>query len=131
MSKRTILTGVGSYVNKHGVPTFGFQGEEVDVNDDFLEEFDEHNVANGDGEQVTYERVGVSMISPVAAAQAAQQTIDPAVEQVSQQFGPYSSTVKYRSDSGSLWMYNAEWDYLAGLVGGDVSAAVSMRSPGF
>jgi hypothetical protein len=70
MSKRTILTGVGSYVNKHGVPTFGFKGEEVDVHDDFLEEFDEHNVENGDGKEVTYERVGVNMISPEAAAQA-------------------------------------------------------------
>ena len=71
MSKRTILTGVGSCVDKRGVPTFGFQGEEVDVNDDFLEEFDAMNVENGDGQQVVYERVGVNMISPMAAAQAA------------------------------------------------------------
>jgi hypothetical protein len=69
MTKRTILTGVGSYVNKHGVPSFGFQGQEVDVNDDYLEEFDEYNVENGDGQQVTYERVGVEMISPETAAQ--------------------------------------------------------------
>ena len=73
----------------------------------------------------------VAMVRRSLLAQAAQQTMDPGVDQVSQQFGPYSQTVKYRSDSGSLWMYNAEWDYLAGLVGGDVSAAVSMRSPGF
>jgi hypothetical protein len=70
MSKRTILTGVGTYINQRGVSDFGFQGQEVDVNDDYLEEFDEHNVANGDGEQVTYERVGVNMVSPEAAAQA-------------------------------------------------------------
>jgi hypothetical protein len=70
MTKRTILTGVGSYVNKHGVPSFGFQGEEVDVNDDYLEEFDEVNVENGDGKPVTYERVGAEMISPETAAQA-------------------------------------------------------------
>jgi hypothetical protein len=71
MSKRTILTGLGSYVNQRGVADFAFQGQEVDVHEDFLEEFDAMNVANGDGEQVTYERVGVNMVSPEAAAQAA------------------------------------------------------------
>jgi hypothetical protein len=68
MSKRTILTGVGTYVNQRGVSDFGFQGDEVDVHEDFLEEFDAINVANGDGEQVTYERVGVSAYGPAAAA---------------------------------------------------------------
>ena len=71
MTKRTILTGLGSYVNQRGVPDFALQGAEVDVNDDYLEEFDAMNVENGDGEQVVYERVGVNMISPMAAAQAA------------------------------------------------------------
>jgi len=70
MSKRTILTGIGTYINQRGVSDFGFRGQEVDVNDDFLEEFDEHNVENGDGQEVTYERVGVNLISPEAAAQA-------------------------------------------------------------
>ncbi|MET0996421.1 MAG: hypothetical protein ABWY20_21185 [Mycobacterium sp.] len=69
--KRTILTGLGSYVNKRGVADFGFQGEEVEVHEDYLEEFDEMNVVNGSGEEATYERVGVNMLSPVAAAQAA------------------------------------------------------------
>lgn len=69
MTKRTILTGLGTYVDKRGNPgAWGFKGDEVDVHEDFLEEFDEHNVENGDGEEVTYERVGVNMYSPAAAA---------------------------------------------------------------
>jgi len=75
MTKRTILTGVGSYVGKRGdepVPgAWGFKGDEVDVHEDYLEEFDAINVENGSGEEVTYERVGVNLFSPVAAAQAA------------------------------------------------------------
>jgi hypothetical protein len=74
MSKRTILTGIGSYVGTRGgepYPTFGYRGEEVDVHEDYLEEFDRINVENGSGEEVTYERVGVNMVSPVAAAAAA------------------------------------------------------------
>jgi hypothetical protein len=71
MTKRTILTGIGSYVNTHERPDWGWKGEEVDVHDDYLEEFDRVNVENGDGQEVTYERVGVNMISPEAAAQAA------------------------------------------------------------
>jgi hypothetical protein len=66
MSKRTILTGIGTYVNKRGISDFGFKGDEVDVHDDFLEEFDAINVANGDGEEVVYERIGVNMVSPAA-----------------------------------------------------------------
>lgn len=64
MSKRTIKTGVGSYVDKRGVPTYGFQGDEVDVHEDHLEDFDKYNVDNGSGEPVVYERVGVEVISP-------------------------------------------------------------------
>jgi hypothetical protein len=73
MSKRTIKTGVGSYVDKRGIPTYGFQGQEVDVHDDFVADFDAVNVDNGDGKPVEYERVGVSVISPetVAAQQKA------------------------------------------------------------
>ena len=74
MSKRTILTGIGSYIGIRGgepYPTFGYRGQEVEVHDDYLEEFDEHNVENGDGKEVEYERVGVNMVSPVAAAKVA------------------------------------------------------------
>jgi hypothetical protein len=70
MTKRVIKTGVGSYVDKRGVPTYGFQGQEVDVHDDFLEEFDAVNVENGDGKPVEYERVGVSVISPETVAES-------------------------------------------------------------
>ena len=70
--KRTILTGVGTYVDKRGNPgAWGFKGDEVEVHEDFLEEFDAINVENGSGEEIEYERVGVNMISPVAAAKAA------------------------------------------------------------
>ena len=31
MTKRTIKTGIGSYVDARGIPTYGFQGQEVDV----------------------------------------------------------------------------------------------------
>jgi hypothetical protein len=75
MSKRTILTGIGTYVGTRGdepvVGQIGYQGEEVDVHEDYLEEFDRVNVANGTGEPIEYERIGVNMISPVAAAKAA------------------------------------------------------------
>lgn len=67
MTKRTIKTALGSYVDKRGVPTYGLQGAEVDVHPDFLEEFDEHNVANGDGEPHTEPRASVDMLSSPAA----------------------------------------------------------------
>ena len=73
----------------------------------------------------------VNMVGRALLNRSAQQSGQPGVDQVSQQFGPYSSTVKYRSDSGDLYLYASEWDYLLRLVGGDMSAAVSMRSPGF
>jgi len=66
MTKRTIVTGVGSYVDKRGVPTWGYRGQEVDVNDDYLDEFDAMNVEVGDGQPVEYERVGVDVVSPKA-----------------------------------------------------------------
>lgn len=78
MTKRTILTGLGSYVNTRERPDYGWKGEEVDVHDDYLEEFDAMNVENGTGEEIVYERVGVNMISPVAAAQAAPSEEDEA-----------------------------------------------------
>jgi hypothetical protein len=64
MSKRTIKTTLGSYVDKRGNPTYGWQGDEVDVHEDYLEEFDAMNVDNGSGEPVEYERVGVEVVSP-------------------------------------------------------------------
>ncbi len=72
----------------------------------------------------------VVMVKRALLAQAAQQTNTPGVDQVSQQFGPYSTSVKYRSDDGGLWLYASELDALLGLLRGDTSAAVSMRSAG-
>ena len=74
--------------------------------------------------------VTVAMVKRSLLAQAAQRTIDPAVDQVSEAWGPYSQSVKYKSDSGNLWITNGDWDYLFGLLRGDMSQAVSMRSAG-
>jgi Phage protein Gp19/Gp15/Gp42 len=71
----------------------------------------------------------VAMTRRSLLAQAAQQNV-PGVDQISQTFGPYSTSVKYSTDSGNLWLLGNEFDYLVGLIGGDMSAAVSMRSPG-
>jgi hypothetical protein len=73
----------------------------------------------------------VAMVKRALLAQAAQQTVDPAIESIAENWGPYGHNVKYRSDSGNLWLSTGEWDYLLGLLRGDVSQAVSMRSPGF
>ena len=73
----------------------------------------------------------VTMVRRSLLAQEAQQTANPMVDQVSEAWGPYSQSVKYRSDSGNVWLSGKEWDYLSGLVSGNVSAAVSIRSPGF
>jgi hypothetical protein len=64
MAKRTIRTGIGSYVDLRGVPTYGFQGDEVEVHDDFVEEFDAGNVVNGDGEPAVHGRADVDVVSP-------------------------------------------------------------------
>ena len=72
----------------------------------------------------------VTMVKRSLLAQEANQTTNPTVDQVSEAWGPYSQSVKYRSDSGNLWVTGKEWDWLMGLVGGNTSAAVSMRSPG-
>jgi Phage protein Gp19/Gp15/Gp42 len=72
----------------------------------------------------------VAMVRRALLAQAAQQTVHPGVDQISQTFGPYSSSVKYRSDDGSLWLYPSELNYLLGLLSGSSAAAVSFRSPG-
>jgi hypothetical protein len=71
---RTILTGVGTYVGERGgEPVFGqwgWRGDEVEVHEDYVDEFDAHNVETGDGKEVTYERVGVNLFGPVDAAKA-------------------------------------------------------------
>ena len=71
-----------------------------------------------------------TMVRRSLLAQEAQQTANPMVDQVSEAWGPYSQSVKYRSDSGNVWLSGKEWDYLSGLVSGNVSAAVSIRSRG-
>lgn len=44
MAKRTIKTGVGTYVDRKGLHQFGLMGAEVDVHVDDLERFDRFNV---------------------------------------------------------------------------------------
>jgi len=73
----------------------------------------------------------VAMVRRALLAQAAQQTVDPAVDQASEAWGPFSRSIKYRSDSGTVFLYDSELEYLLGLLRGDVSEAVSMRSKGF
>lgn len=72
-----------------------------------------------------------NMVKRALLALAAQQTSQPGVDQVSQQFGPYSSTIKFRNDSGDLYLYASEWEYLLSLLRDNPAVAVSMRSPGF
>jgi hypothetical protein len=88
-------------------------------------------VADGN-EAVTYAAMlaTVTMVKRTLLAQAAQQTLNPGVDQVSQTFGPYSSSVKYSSNGGSLWLSDGELKYLLELLGGENRYAVSMRSPG-
>lgn len=72
----------------------------------------------------------VAMVRRALLAQAASQTVNPGLESLAQTFGPYSSSVKYRSDDGNLFLYDSELEYLRGLLRGDISAAVSIRSRG-
>ena len=73
----------------------------------------------------------VTMVKRGLSAIAMQTAGSPAVDQVSQTFGPYSQSIKYRSDDGNLWLYNRELEGLLGMLRGDVAEAVSLRSPGF
>ena len=72
MTKRVIKTAVGTYVGKRGgepfVGAYGWKGDEVDVHEDFLEEFDAVNLETGDGKIPVEERVGVEVVSPSTAA---------------------------------------------------------------
>jgi hypothetical protein len=43
MAKRTIRTGIGTYLNSSGIHRFGMFGEEVDVDPSDLERFDRLN----------------------------------------------------------------------------------------
>lgn len=84
-------------------------------------------------ETITHEAMllTVAMVRRALLTQAAQQTVNPGVDQVSQTFGPYSSSVKYRSSDGNLWLYASEFEDLLALLRDDTAAAVSMRSRGF
>ena len=70
----------------------------------------------------------VTMVRRALLAQAAGQTINPAIDSVSEAFGPYTSSIKYRGVGGELYLYDAELQYLLGMMG--TEPAVSMRSPG-
>lgn len=87
---------------------------------------------DGDDEEIAYaaKLLTVAMVKRALLAQAAQQTINPAVEQISQAYGPYSSSVRYRSGGANLYLYDDELEYLLALLRGDNATAVSMRSPG-
>ena len=67
MAKRTIKTGIATYVNAKGVVgCYGFQGEEVDVHADDLDRFDSLNEQPGGDEPYEPQRAEVSLISPAA-----------------------------------------------------------------
>jgi hypothetical protein len=72
----------------------------------------------------------VAMVKRALLAQAAQQTVNPAVDSVAETWGTYSQSVKYRSNDGNLFLYGSELEYLLGLIRGVMAQAVSMRSPG-
>jgi hypothetical protein len=66
MPKRTIKTGIGTYVNKQGVAEFGFQGDEVEVHADHVDRFDELNVQPGGDEPHQPRRESVDLLSSPA-----------------------------------------------------------------
>lgn len=70
----------------------------------------------------------VAMVKRALLAQEAQQSASPAVEQLSEAWGPYSQSVRYRSDGANLFLYARELQRLEALLGKD--QAVSIRSPG-
>jgi hypothetical protein len=84
------------------------------------------------GDDVAYAAMvtTTAMVTRALLAQAAQQDAAPSVASVTQTYGPYTSSVSYRPDNGGLFLYDRELEYLGGLVGGNVAAAVSIRSPG-
>jgi hypothetical protein len=88
-------------------------------------------IAGGDEAIVTAAMLlTVTMVKRALLAQAAQQTVNPAADQITQAWGPYSQSIKYRSPGGNLYLYDSELEYLLALLRHDVAEAVSMRSPG-
>lgn len=72
----------------------------------------------------------VTMVRRALLAQAAQQTVNPAVESLAETWGSYSQSIRYRSPGGNLYLYESELDYLEGLLRGDMASAVSVPSKG-
>ncbi len=68
MAKRTVKTGLATYVNAKGdAGCIGFQGEEVDVHADDVERFDSLNEQpGGDDPYPAEQRFPVSLVSPAA-----------------------------------------------------------------
>ncbi|WP_228002143.1 Gp19/Gp15/Gp42 family protein [Nocardia australiensis] len=50
--------------------------------------------------------------------------------QVQQTMGPFTAQVSYSNPNGNLYIYDTDRDTLFGLLGINVSGAVSMTSPG-
>jgi Phage protein Gp19/Gp15/Gp42 len=88
---------------------------------------------DGGDEQITYAAMllTVAMVKRALIAQAAQVTASPMADQITEAWGPYSQSIKYKTDNGNLFLYDSELDWLLGLLRGDVAEAVSVRSPGF
>jgi hypothetical protein len=72
----------------------------------------------------------VAMVSRLLESRAMSATALPNVDQMTQAYGPYTSSIKYRDNGSSLFLYSGELEYLLGLIRGNPAASVSMRSPG-
>lgn len=74
----------------------------------------------------------VVMVKRALLAQRVQQTADPSVDSVTETWGPFNQSVKYRSPSGNLYLYDNELASLLSILRGasDNLDAVSYRSPG-
>lgn len=72
----------------------------------------------------------VTVVKRALQAQANQQANTPAVDQVSQTWGPFSQSVSYRSADAGLYLYDSELRSLLGLLRDDMAEAVAMRSAG-
>lgn len=64
------------------------------------------------------------------ALTAAAEARPDGAESVSQTAGIYSTNIRFRNPDGNLFLYARELEDLEGLLRGNRSAAVSMRSPG-
>ena len=76
---------------------------------------------DGGDENVTYAAMllVVAMVKRALQAQAAQQTITPGVEQVSETWGPYSQSVRFKSRWRQSVAVPSEIEYLLALLRGD------------